>query len=46
MFETIGRLFAMILLIGSMLRTLIAESRIEKKVMQVETADFAGSFRR
>ncbi len=29
-----------------MLNQLIAESRIEKKVMQVETADFAGSFRR
>jgi len=28
------------------LNQLIAESRIEKKVMQVETADFAGSFRR
>jgi len=28
------------------LNDLIANSRIEKKVMQVETADFVGSFRR
>lgn len=28
------------------LRQLIAESRLQKKVMQVETSDFAGSFRR